>query len=1185
MQRDVYEKRTGPGTAGFRAVPAAAGGGLQGRQPIRLLPVAAGGGLLAAADRYFAAIYWTGRGLSFLLAVCMILCISGCSSDQDPLFIRLTEGRTGLHFTNTLREDENANVLNYAYFYNGGGVAIGDINNDGLPDILFTGNMVPNRLFLNRGNFTFEDITEKSGIAQKQGWCTGATMADVNGDGLLDIHICRSGDTDPVRRRNLLYINKGDLTFAEKAESYGLADEGYSTQAAFFDYDKDGDLDMVLINHSLQQYASGAMENAALRNRQDPAFATKLYRNDNGHFTDVSGAAGIVSNVLSFGLGLAVSDINMDGWPDIYVSNDFNEPDHLFLNNRDGTFSEKGKECLDQTSLYSMGLDCADYNNDGFADIMTLDMLGQDNHTQKMHSGAENFDKFQLLWRQGFYYQYSRNMLQRNNGDGSFSEIGQLAGVSNTNWSWSALFSDFDNDGQKDLFITNGYAKDFTDMDFIKYDVSHNRAGGRGPAKDLLDKMPSLILPNYIYRNNGDNTFSYKTREWGFDENTLSSGAAYADLDNDGNMDLVVSNINSEAGIYRNQAAALLPGNHYLRIKTEGSPGNRFGIGAKVTLWCGSDLYYQEQMPVRGFQSSVDPVLNFGTGAHVQADSIRIIWPDDRTQVLRNIPAGQLVRVKWAEAKGRWDYGVKREKPMDPGRVDSGAAGRGGMGVGAALPGGVVESGTKSLFKEMAAPGFIHRENDYNDFAVQPLMPGYLSRQGPCMAKADINKDGREDLFIGGAKGQPGAIFVQQADGSWSRKPEPWIGRDSSGEEAAAVFFDADGDGDPDLYVACGGYEFAGQDKALQDHLYLNDGRGNFTPSPFALPDLRFSKSCVRVGDINGDGYLDVFLGGRCVPGNYPLSPGSRVLLNDGKGRFTDATESVAPELLQMGMVTDAVWVDLNKDQRQDLVLVGEWMPITVLLNEKGKLRNASADFIKFPSTGWWNTLLAADFDGDGDTDLVIGNMGLNTPFRASEKEPVSLYYKDFDGNGILDPILCYYMDGVSYPAVSRDDLMDQLPGLKKKFPDYHSYADARITDLLTPEQLTGAGRLEATVMETVYLENKGPFGFVRRALPVEAQYSPVYALAAADIDHDGKKDLVLAGNNSWVRIRFGRYRANHGLVLRGDGKGGFTALPAIESGLRLREDVRSLEAIPTGKGMRWIFGVNDAAVREFISD
>ncbi|HVU59027.1 MAG TPA: VCBS repeat-containing protein [Puia sp.] len=1077
-----------------------------------------------------------------LLIIAVTICLAGCGHPTE-LFTRVGEDHTGIHFKNVLRENDDANVLNYAYFYNGGGVAVGDINNDGLPDLLFTGNMSPNHLYLNKGNFSFQDITESSGIARLQGWCTGATMADVNGDGLPDIYICRSADVDPVRRRNLLYINNGNLTFTERAQEYGLADEGYSTQAAFFDYDRDGDLDMALINHSLQQYANSAMEAASLREKKEPAFATKLYRNDGGHFTDVSESAGIVSNVLSFGLGLAVSDLNGDGWPDLYVSNDFNEPDHLYINDGNGHFTERLKECMDASSLYSMGSDCADIDNDGWPDLLTLDMLGEDNHTQKMHNGSDNFNKWQLLFHQGFNYQYSRNMLQKNNGDGSFSEIGQLSGISNTDWSWAGLFCDLDNDGYKDLFITNGYPRDFTDMDFIKYHFAavHSR-NGVIPTHEVLEKLPMLAPKKYAFRNEGGGRFVRMTGQWGLDQSAIGSGAVYADLDNDGDMDLVVNNINEVATVYRNNAESL--GNHYCKVRLSGSPLNRDGIGSKVRLYCGGQLYFQEQEPVRGFQSSVDHVLNFGIGSHTTMDSVVVDWPDGRRGVMRSVKAGMEIVAEWKDARGSWFSEERKE----------------------------------SLFRETEAPMYVHRENAFNDFALQPLMPGYLSRQGPCMAKGDIDKDGREDLFIGGAKGQASQVFVWRPDGGLVVSPQPAIARDSGSEVVSAIFLDANGDGYADLYAASGGYEFQEGDAALQDHLYLNDGKGRFYPAPGALPEMRFSKGCVRAGDIDGDGHMDLFVGGRVVPGKYPMTPRSMLLLNDGKGRFRDVTEELAPALQHIGMVTDAVWMDIDRDGWDDLVLVGEWMPIKVFHNEKGRLKDVSDDYIKFSSAGWWNALAAEDLDGDGDKDLVVGNTGLNTQFKVSDREPMCMYYKDFDGNGILDPILCYYIGGVEYPAIFRDDMMDQLPMLKKRYIEYSAYADARITDIFSPQQLSDAGVLKADCMETVVLENRGKEGFVKKPLPVEAQYAPVYAIRAGDVDGDGKKDLILAGNNSWSRIRFGRYKANHGVVLKGDGHLGFSYMPQWKSGLDIRDDVRSMEWV----GPKLMVGGNDAPLRAY---
>ena len=1074
---------------------------------------------------------------------------TGCKNEKDkPLFTEMSETYTGINFKNTLFEDGPLNVANYIYFYNGGGVAIGDINNDGLQDILFTGNMVRNRLYLNKGNFKFEDITERSGIDKMQGWCTGATMADINGDGKLDIYICRSADINPDKRKNLLFINNGDLTFSEKAAEFGLDDNGYSTQAAFFDYDKDGDLDCFIINHSIQKYTAGVQDNPALRKERNPDYASKLYRNDNNHFTNVSDQAGITSNVLTFGLGLAISDFNNDGWPDISVSNDFNEPDYLFINNRNGTFTEQLTKSMDNISLYSMGSDAADYNNDGLTDLVTLDMLPEDNKTNKMHSGAENFDKFQYLFAQGFYYQFSRNMLQQNNGDGTFSEVGQLAGVSNTDWSWSALFGDYDNDGNKDLFITNGYVKDYTDMDFLKYSVDRlvktMHKDSVDPISEYMRKMPKNETTNYIFQNQGNGTFLKKTSEWGFDKKGVSAGAAYVDLNNDGDLDLVINKSNDFAGIYKNNSEVRNK-NNYLRVQLNGGKANQRGIGTKVKLFCKGQQYYQEQSPVRGFQSSSDPVLNFGVGKNTIIDSILIIWPNDNFQKLVSVKVNQSIIIKMADATVKWKYDTVADK-------------------------------RNVLFTQTIMPEVHHHENSFNDFTVQSLLPNYLSRQGPCIEVADVNKDGLEDFFIGGAKGQAGQLFLQNKNHSFTLKPTAAFVKDAASEDVAATFFDADNDGDLDLYVASGGFEFNENDAAYQDRLYINDGKGNFIKKENALPAMLASKGCVKAADIDGDGDLDLFVGGRVVPGKYPTAPRSYILLNDGKGIFRDATEKNCAALMQPGMVTDAQWMDINNDKQPDLIVVGEWMPVKVFINTKGILSDASSTYIHFASTGWWNRISAADMDGDGDLDLVIGNCGTNTQFHASDKEPMNMYYKDFDGNGSIDPVFCYYIGGVSYPAVSRDDLTDQLPGLKKKFLEYKAYATATINDVFTPGQLKDAGVLKAETMETVYLENQGSKGFVKHTLPLPAQYAPIYGIVMEDFDRDGKKDILLAGNNTWTRIKFGRYSANHGVVLLGDGKNNFTYLPQLKSGLTLKGNVKNLKLIHAGLATKIIAGIND---------
>jgi hypothetical protein len=1088
-----------------------------------------------------------------LLGLLISILLVSCKHTKPKLFSLLDKGDTGIDFRNILQEDSDMNVMNYSYFYNGGGVAIGDINNDGLQDILFTGNMVKNRLYLNKGNLKFEDITAASGIADNQGWCTGATMVDINGDGNLDIYICRSADVDPDRRKNLLLINNGNLTFTERAAEFGLDDSGYSTQASFFDYDKDGDLDMFLINHSLQEYSTGAQENPELRTQKNPNFANKLYQNNKGRFKNVSDGAGITSNVLTFGLGLAVSDVNLDGWLDIYVSNDFNEPDYLFINNRNGTFTDELSKRIDQISMYSMGSDFADFNNDGLTDLITLDMLAEDNVTQKMHSGSENFDKMQFLFKKGFFNQFSRNMLQKNNGDGTFSEIGQFAGVSNTDWSWAALFSDFDNDGYKDLFISNGYVKDYTDMDFLKYTVDQTirvkQGGNQAVVTDYIKQMPTIEIPNYIFKNNGQGSFDKCTSEWGLDQNGVSAGAAYADLDNDGDMDLVVNNTNAFAGIYKNNNESLSKSN-YIRLHLKGTAANPFAIGARISVFSGGHLSYQEQMPVRGFQSSVDPILNFGLGKRSRIDSMVIVWPDDRRQVLKNVKVNQLLTVNHSNA-----IKVESENVV----------------------------GADKYLALKPSLQFTHEENEYNDFNVQGLMTNYLSRQGPCIAKGDLNGDHMEDLFIGGAAGQTGRIFLQSANGSFTYKASQAIDGDIGSEDTAAEFFDVDGDGDLDLYVGSGGYEFDLNDDLLQDRIYLNDGKGNFKKKQSGLPKLLVSTGTVKSCDIDQDGDMDFFVGGRVSPGRYPEAPDSKLYINNGKGDFTDATARLAPGLANLGMITGAVWLDLNGDKSDDLVVVGEWMPIKVFINRKGKLADESAAYIKFGSSGWWNTVAAEDLDGDGDKDLIVGNQGLNSQFKATEKEPLSLYYADFDDNGSVDPIFCYFSDGTSYPAASKDDLTEQLPMLKSKFVSYKSYSKATITDMFTPEQLKPAKVLKAEMLNSICLENTGGSALKLKPLPQEVQYAPIYAVGFLDINNDKRMDLVLAGNNSWTRIKFGQFTANHGTVLLGTEGKGFTCVPQRLSGLDVRGNVRSLEVMPTSGGAsQLIFGINNAAVKTY---
>ena len=1068
------------------------------------------------------------------LLITSLLILASCDQDtEQKLFTLLSPSATNINFSNPIKESQDFNVLQYGYLYNGGGVAIGDINNDQLPDIYFSGNLVSNKLYLNLGDFKFRDITDEAGVSAADAWNTGVTMADVNGDGHLDIYVCRSADTRPDARRNLLFINQGDLTFRESARDYGIDDPAYSTQGAFFDYDKDGDLDLYLMNHSTQKYAGFNQITASLKKRQNAHYADKLYRNDQGKFINVGPEAGIMANVLGFGLGVGISDINRDGWQDIYISNDYNEQDYLYINNQDGTFSERLQEFIGHVPLFSMGSDIADINNDGYFDIVTLDMLPEDNYRQKLVSGPDNFDKYQRLVQSGFYNQTMRNMLQLNHSGEFFTEIGQFAGISNTDWSWGALFTDFDNDGHKDLFISNGYKRDYTNMDFLNFTVQdklNQQQGKKASAvNEILEKMPSIVVENYAYKNNGDLTFSKVNKAWGFEQVSMSNGMAYADLDNDGDQDLVVNNINEAAFVYRNNANSLTD-YHYLKVNLEGTKPNGDGIGATVEVFCGDKKLYQEMMPTRGFQSSVNAELIFGVGQAEIIDTLLVIWPDLTTQKLANVKADQSITLWQKDAR-------------QPARLRH------------------IPSGSKPLFTDITADSllqFEHVENDFNDFKREPLLPHMLSTQGPNIAKGDVNGDGLEDLFIGGAKGSAGKLLVQNPPGKFAAVQQGLFENSKQSEDIGTLFFDADNDGDQDLYVVSGGNDFAPDAPDLQDRLYINNN-GNFQLKTQAIPQMLTSGSCVAAGDCDNDGDLDLFVGGRLVPGQYPTLPRSYMLENDGMGNFKDITESRHPSLLYPGMVTDAVWSDFNGDNKADLIVVGEWMPIRLFQNNGEKLEEITNNAGMGDSEGWWNKILAEDFDGDGDIDYVIGNFGLNSQIRASISEPASLYAKDFDANGAIDPIMCYYIQGESYPMFSKDDLLGQINSLKAKYVKYEDYADQKITDIFTEETLKDALLLKAKNLSSSYMENTGNNQFVLSPLPPVTQFSPIYGMTSGDFNKDGNPDLLVAGNFFGTRVKFGRYDASKGIYLLGDGRGGFRAMKASESGLMVRGEVRDM--------------------------
>lgn len=1066
----------------------------------------------------------------------------------ETLFTLLPSGMTNITFKNLVKETEVFNVVEYGYFYNGGGVAIGDINNDSLPDIYFTGNMVRSHLYLNKGNWEFAEIAEKAGVAASGLWNTGTTMADVNGDGYLDIYVCRSAAADAKNRRNLLFINNGDLTFTESAGSAKLADPGYSTQAAFFDYDRDGDLDMYLLNHSVQEYAGFSNLSPQWKEKRHQDYGDKLFRNDGNFFTDQTLAAEIKTNILGFGLGLAISDVNNDGWPDIYVSNDYNEEDYLYINNLDGTFSDQLPGYMSHVSLSSMGSDAADYNNDGYTDILTLDMLPEDNYRQKVMFGPDNYDKYERLLSSGFYDQSMRNMLHLNNQGKGFSEIGQLAGISGTDWSWASLFADFDNDGQKDLFISNGYKHDYTNMDFMNFLVSEkirqNEGGVPLSVMETINQMPAILLPNYMYRNQGDLTFENVTEEWGLDQASLSNGAAYADLDNDGDLDLVVNNVNQRAFIYRNNSRELNQ-NHYLKVMLNGDGLNTRGIGAKVTIHCGDQQYMQELMPTRGFQSAVDQVLLFGLGSNSTVDSIYVFWPDGRVQQLPAHEANQTLVINQKNAV----------KPN------------------------LEESVHSTIFLEDKTEIFTHRENPYIDFKRQQLLLHKISTMGPRISVADLNQDGLQDVYVGGAKGAAGQLLLQDKSGSFQSFWES----EKDFEDIGVHFFDADGDGDQDLYVVSGGADFEADDPQLQDRLYRNLGGGNFKRDLGALPTMHSSGSSVDSDDFDQDGDLDLFIGGRLVPGSYPTIPRSYLLRNDGTGNFQDITEETNPALLYPGMITDIIWSDYNDDKMPDLILAGEWMPIRIFKNTGGKLEEVTEKAGISSFTGWWNCIAPGDLDNDGDIDYVVGNFGRNSQIKASIDEPVTLYSKDFDNNGQLDPILCYYMDGESYPAFSKDDMEKQLPVIKRKYVNYADYADKKIGDIFSAEELATATVLEANELSTGYFENGGDGTFRFITLPIEAQLSPVFAILIMDIDDDNVQDILLGGNFRGTRVKFGEYDASFGTVLKGDGKGGFASLPVNKTGLLVKGEARDIAIINGANNkQRLLFGRNNDSVAVF---
>lgn len=1061
---------------------------------------------------------------------------SQCTEPKKQ-FTELSFDETGLNFRNDIEETQHTNIMTYEYSYNGAGIAAGDVNNDGLTDLYFSGNSVPNKLFVNKGNWRFEDITPSSETEGRKDWKTGVTMADVNGDGLLDIYVCYSGNApgegynlpvvkDYPNRANQLFINNGcepggTPTFTERAKEYGLDAIGtFSTQAYFFDYDLDNDLDMFLVNHANMFYAAFFNTNR-LRHLRHPYFGNKLYRNDsrevNGKmqmtFTDVSEETGFHGSGLNFGLSAAISDLNFDNYPDIYVTNDYEEQDFCYINNGDGTFKEVSHKIFAHLSKFGMGSDVADMNNDGLQDILVLDMLPEDNYRQKLLKGPDEYDRYALAVDSGYHHQYMRNTLQLNRGFASdslprFSEIGQLAGVSNTDWSWSPFFVDIDNDGLKDIFITNGYLRDFTNMDFMKYTSTvYNEAKVANKQVDylnLVQQLPVTRLSNYVFKNVNGIEFKNAGEEWGLTQKAVSNGAVYADLDNDGDYDLVTNNLNDQATLVRNNQNELQK-NNFLKIKLKGRSPNTFGIGAKIELTTDSSKIFQEVFFTRGYASSVEPVLSIGIGKASNIKEIKVYWPDGLQSVVAGVKPNQLITIDQAQAKP----GDKLK--ASPNKI-------------------ILQDITKS-----SGLDFKHNENKFIDFKMQRLLYYQLSRLGGKLTTGDVNKDGNDDVYLGGASGQSGQLFLGHDDGTFLRAPaQPWA-QDSSCEDMNSLFFDADKDGDVDLYVVSSGSEFVAGAPLYQDRLYINDGSGNFSKVSEAVPTETSSGSCVVAADYDKDGDLDLFVGGRHAPGNYAVIPSSFILQNNSTKdhvKFTNVTSQLNAGLTSIGMVTAAVWSDYNNDSWPDLIVVGEWMPVRVFQNQKGKLVEKNELLGSQKSEGWWCSIFPADIDADGDIDYFLGNTGTNLQFKASEKEPVQLTAGDFNKDGVLDPVLTYHIKGQSYPLASRDELLDQVASLRKKFIKYEDYANAKLEDIADNEQLDKSYKFNAFVLESCWLENINGNDFKLKALPTIAQFSSVNGFLHEDLNMDGAKDLLMVGNFFPFKPQLGRSDAATGLVL-----------------------------------------------------
>lgn len=1087
----------------------------------------------------------------------------GCQQESSSSsFLRLVpESESGINFQNQLVEDEQMNIIEYLYFYNGGGVAAGDINNDGLPDLYFSANQGSNLLYLNQGDLRFEDITEQAGVAGKGNWSTGVSMVDINADGWLDIYLCQVGDYKQFEGKNQLFLNQGvkdeQVSFVEVAEEYGLDVEGFSTQAAFLDYDGDGDLDMYLLKHSV--HSTDSYRDTSYTRQRDPQAGDQLFRNDlsdnpaaGRYFVDVSEEAGILGGIAGYGLGVAVGDIDKNGCPDLYISNDFHENDFLYLNNCDGTFTESASKSLRHTSNFSMGNDLADINNDGWLDVVSMDMKPDEEEVYKNSAGIDPYDIYLFKRSYGYDHQFPRNMLQLNQGiiagaELRFSEVGELAGIAATDWTWGALMADLDNDGNKDLFITNGIVRRPNDLDYLNF-IANQEVQREATDLELASQMPKGRAINRLYMNAGDATFTEYFEKIGKRRYTVSHGSAYADLDADGDLDLIVNNLNEPAHIFENKTADHSQ-NHFLQLKLEGPALNPKAVGAKLTVYHGDNIQYQEMYPVRSWQSSSAYGFHVGVGRDSVIDSLRIEWGDGTSELHQNIKTNQSIVLSYEQASEKSSVPASR-KPL-----------------------------FVNISKENE-PLFRHVENQFLDNKREALIPYLLSTQGPFLSVGDLNGDLLDDIVVGGASLQVGTVLIQQANGEWLKQVSPDLQKDSLQEDTGISLFDADQDGDLDLYIGSGGNQFYHQHEALKDRLYLNDGTGNFDRSP-NLPDFFNQTSCVVPADIDGDGDIDLFVGSRGIPVNYGVPATSYLLLNDGKGSFDIADEETI-SLNQLGMVTDAIWTDVDEDLDLDLVVVGEWMPVTIFENQLGRFERMGMHALR-GSSGWWNCIESVDLDNDGDEDWVLGNFGLNSVLQASRKEPVRLYVRDFDNNLSKDPILTYYRQHKEYTVGGLDELSKQLVQLKKRFRTYHQFAGSGLYEVFPKKELDKALTLEVQTFASAMVINEGQGNRKLVPLPGSAQWSPVFGILAEDFDGDAQTDILLGGNFYEIQPAIGRMDASYGVLLTGNGKADFEAVPNRESGLLIDGQVRDMKMIQLGSQRAVVIAKNNAALQVYL--